>query len=55
MRMFDVQGIGVPMAPSRKVFEFLRDPANLPSWPHPACQRWVTPVSSRQAERLTSV
>jgi hypothetical protein len=33
MRMFDVQGIEI-MAPSRKVFEFLREPANLPQWAH---------------------
>ena len=33
MRMFDVQGIEIT-APCRKVFEFLRDPANLPSWAH---------------------
>jgi hypothetical protein len=31
MRMFDVQGIEI-MAPCRKVFEFLREPANLPRW-----------------------
>lgn len=33
MRMFDIQGIEI-MAPRRKVFEFLRDPANLPRWAH---------------------
>lgn len=33
MRMFDVQGIEI-MAPRRKVFEFLREPANLPHWAH---------------------
>ena len=31
MRMFDVQGIEIT-APHHKVFEFLRDPANLPRW-----------------------
>jgi hypothetical protein len=31
MRMFDVQGIEI-MAPSSKVFEFLREPGNLPRW-----------------------
>ena len=31
MRMFDVQGIEIT-APRRRVFEFLRDPANLPRW-----------------------
>ena len=33
MRMFDVQGIEI-MAPRHKVFEFLREPANLPRWTH---------------------
>jgi hypothetical protein len=33
MRMFDVQGIEI-MAPPRQVFEFLREPANLPRWAH---------------------
>jgi hypothetical protein len=33
MRMFDVQGIEIT-APRHKVFEFLRDPANLPRWAH---------------------
>ena len=33
MRLFDVQGIEIT-APRRKVFEFLRDPANLPRWAH---------------------
>lgn len=33
MRMFDVQGIEI-VAPSSKVFEFLRDPGNLPKWAH---------------------
>jgi hypothetical protein len=33
MHMFDVQGIEIK-APCRRVFEFLRDPANLPSWAH---------------------
>jgi hypothetical protein len=33
MRMFDVQGIEI-MAPRRKVFEFLREPVNLPHWAH---------------------
>jgi hypothetical protein len=31
MRMFDVQGIEIT-APSRKMFEFLREPGNLPRW-----------------------
>jgi hypothetical protein len=31
MRTFDVQGIEIK-APNRKVFEFLREPANLPRW-----------------------
>jgi uncharacterized protein YndB with AHSA1/START domain len=33
MRMFDVQGIEI-MAPRQKVFEFLREPRNLPRWAH---------------------
>lgn len=33
MRMFDVQGIEIT-APRGKVFEFLRQPANLPRWAH---------------------
>ena len=33
MRMFDVQGIEI-MAPRRRVFEFLREPVNLPRWAH---------------------
>ena len=33
MRMFDVQGIEIA-APHFKVFEYLRDPANLPRWAH---------------------
>jgi hypothetical protein len=33
MRTFDVQGIEI-LAPRRKVFEFLREPANLPQWAH---------------------
>jgi hypothetical protein len=31
MRMFDVQGIEI-QAPRGKVFEFLRNPSNLPQW-----------------------
>jgi uncharacterized protein YndB with AHSA1/START domain len=31
MRMFDVQGVEIN-APRAKVFEFLRNPANLPQW-----------------------
>ena len=31
MRMFDVQGIEI-MASRRKVFDFLREPGNLPRW-----------------------
>lgn len=33
MRMFDVQGVEI-QAPPRKVFDFLREPANLPRWAH---------------------
>jgi hypothetical protein len=33
MRMFDVQGVEIT-APRRKVFEFLREPSNLPRWAH---------------------
>jgi hypothetical protein len=33
MRMFDVQGIEI-RAPRGKVFEFLRQPGNLPQWAH---------------------
>jgi uncharacterized protein YndB with AHSA1/START domain len=33
MRMFDVQGIEIA-APRRKVFEFLKEPGNLPLWAH---------------------
>jgi hypothetical protein len=33
MRMFDVQGIEI-VAPRAKVFEFLREPGNLPRWAH---------------------
>ena len=33
MRMFDVQGIEI-IAPYHKVFEFLREPANLRRWAH---------------------
>ena len=33
MRMFDVQGIEIT-ATRRKVFEFLREPGNLPRWAH---------------------
>jgi hypothetical protein len=33
MRMFDVQGIEI-VAPRAKVFEFLREPRNLPQWAH---------------------
>jgi Polyketide cyclase / dehydrase and lipid transport len=33
MRMFDVQAIEIA-APRHKVFEFLREPANLPRWTH---------------------
>lgn len=31
MKMFDVQGVEI-MAPAAKVFEFLREPRNLPRW-----------------------
>ena len=33
MRTFDVQGIEI-MASRQKVFDFLREPANLPQWAH---------------------
>jgi hypothetical protein len=33
MRMFDVQGIEI-RAPKERVFEFLREPGNLPRWAH---------------------
>jgi len=33
MRMFEVQGIEIA-APRAKVFEFLREPCNLPQWAH---------------------
>jgi uncharacterized protein YndB with AHSA1/START domain len=33
MRMFDVQGIEI-QAPRQRVFEFIRNPANLPLWAH---------------------
>jgi len=33
MRMFDVQAVEIH-APRRTVFEFLKDPANLPKWAH---------------------
>ena len=33
MRMFDVQGVEI-RAPRGKVFEFLRNPGNLPQWAH---------------------
>jgi len=33
MRMFEVQGIEIA-APRAKVFEFLREPGNLPQWAH---------------------
>ena len=33
MRMFDIQGIEI-RAPRRTVFEFLREPGNLPRWAH---------------------
>ena len=33
MQMFDVQGVEIA-APPAKVFEFLRDPGNLPRWAH---------------------
>jgi hypothetical protein len=33
MRMFDVQGIEI-VAPRAKVFDFLREPGNLPKWAH---------------------
>jgi hypothetical protein len=39
MRMFDVQGIEIT-APHRKVFEFLREPANLPRWAHAFVSAW---------------
>jgi uncharacterized protein YndB with AHSA1/START domain len=33
MRMFDVQGIEIN-APRKRVFDFLREPRNLPKWAH---------------------
>lgn len=33
MRMFDVQGIEI-LAPCRTVFDFVKEPANLPRWAH---------------------
>ena len=33
MRMFDVQGIEI-LAPSPTVFDFVKEPANLPRWAH---------------------
>jgi hypothetical protein len=33
MRMFDVQAIEI-LAPSRTVFDFVKEPANLPRWAH---------------------
>lgn len=33
MRMFDVQGIEILTSPA-KVFEFVREPQNLPQWAH---------------------
>ncbi len=33
MKMFDVQGVEI-VAPPAKVFEFLREPGNLPRWAH---------------------
>lgn len=33
MRMFDVQGIEIT-APHHKVFDYLKEPANLPRWAH---------------------
>ena len=33
MRMFDVQGIEI-VATRAKVFEFLKEPGNLPQWAH---------------------
>src|SRR5690554_2783450 len=33
MRMFDVQAIEIT-APGEKVFDFLREPGNLPRWAH---------------------
>ena len=39
MRMFDVEGIEIT-APHRKVFEFLREPTNLPRWAHAFVSVW---------------
>ena len=33
MRMFDVQGVEIAV-PGEKVFQFLREPRNLPKWAH---------------------
>ena len=51
MRMFDVQGIEIT-APRHKVFEFVREPANLPRWAHAfvsagnGCARLETPAGA---------
>ena len=46
MRMFDVQGIEI-MAPRHKVFEFLREPGNLPRWAH----AFVSPETAAPGSR----
>lgn len=47
MQMFDVQGIEI-CAPRRRVFEFVRDPRNLPRW-----ARAFTSVNGAQARLET--
>jgi hypothetical protein len=47
MRMFDVQGIEI-RAQRANVFEFLRNPGNLPHWPmHSRRSRMAGPGSRR--------
>jgi len=54
MRMFDVQRIEIT-APPRNVFEFLREPTNLPRWRMPLCWRGMaTPASKLPPEPWTS-
>ena len=48
MRMFDVQGIEI-MAPRHKVFEFLREPGNLPRWAHAFVSAGRRPRPARDA------
>ena len=48
MRMFDVQGIEI-MASRAKVFEFLREPGNLPRWAHAFVSAGDGPCPARDA------